>query len=73
MGLFDAGGTLVNLAGTSSVGPVGSETGFDVPDTVAGAAMTITAGSTWHFQVWHRDTPAGVGSSNFSNGLSVTF
>ncbi|MCP5021981.1 MAG: hypothetical protein GY930_09395 [bacterium] len=73
VGIFDAGGTLVNVAGTSSVGPVGSETGFDVPDGVAGTSMAITAGSTWHFQVWHRDTPAGVGTSNFSNGLSVTF
>ncbi|MCP5021983.1 MAG: hypothetical protein GY930_09405 [bacterium] len=73
VGLFDAGGTLVNFAGTSSVGPVGAETGFDVPDTVTGTSMTITAGSTWHFQAWHRDTPAGVGTSNFSNGLSVTF
>lgn len=73
VGLFNAAGVLENFAGTSSVGPVGMETGFDVPDAVAGTVQTITAGSTWHFQVWHRDTPAGVGSSNFSNGLSVTF
>ncbi len=73
VGLFNAAGVLRNFAGTSSVGPVGMETGFDVPDSVSGTPMVITAGSTWHFQVWHRDTPAGVGSSNFSNGLSVTF
>ncbi len=73
VGLFNAAGVLENLVGTSTVGPVGMETGFDVPDAVAGSTQVITAGSTWHFQVWHRDTPAGVGTSNFSNGLSVTF
>jgi hypothetical protein len=31
------------------------------------------AGDTWHFQGWYRDTPAGSGQSNFTNGLSVTF
>jgi formylglycine-generating enzyme required for sulfatase activity len=40
---------------------------------VAGSPAVITYGSTWHFQVWHRDTPASSGASNFSNGLSVTF
>ncbi len=73
VGVFDATGLLINFAGTSSVGPVGSETGFDVPESITGSPMVITSGSTWHFQVWHRDTPAGVGSSNFSNGLSVMF
>ncbi len=73
VGVFNAAGVLQNFAGTSTVGPSGMETGFDVPDAVAGSAQVITAGSTWHFQVWHRDTPAGAGTSNFSNGFSVTF
>ncbi|MCP5024105.1 MAG: hypothetical protein GY930_20345, partial [bacterium] len=73
VGIFNSSGVLVNVAGTSSVGPVGAETGFDVPDSVFGTTMLITAGATWNFQVWHRDTPMAVGSSNFSNGLSVTF
>ncbi|MCP5022125.1 MAG: hypothetical protein GY930_10135 [bacterium] len=68
VGFFDAAGMLQNIVGTSSVG-----SGFDVPDSVANSTMAIVAGSTWNFQVWHRDTPAAVGSSNFSNGLSVTF
>ncbi|MCP5021839.1 MAG: hypothetical protein GY930_08670 [bacterium] len=73
VGLFNASGVLRNFAGTSSVGPAGAETGFDVPEALVGGAMTIASGSTWNFQVWHRDTPAGTGTSNFSNGLSVTF
>ncbi|MCA9003063.1 MAG: sulfatase-like hydrolase/transferase, partial [Planctomycetes bacterium] len=69
VGLFDGGGDMQNLAGTSSTG-----TGFDVPLTVpASIPITIMSGDTWHFQYWYRDTPAGAGSSNFSNGLSVTF
>jgi hypothetical protein len=71
IGIFDASGILQNLAGTSSTG-----TGFDVPSTIPitpVSSIVIVAGSTFHFQVWHRDTPAGSGQSNLSNGLSVTF
>jgi hypothetical protein len=69
IGMFDNAGVFQNLAGTSLVG-----SGFDVPSTIpVVGAPAITAGSTWHFQVWHRDTPSGIGHSNFSNGLSVTF
>ncbi|MDF1839518.1 MAG: hypothetical protein P1V35_16740 [Planctomycetota bacterium] len=67
-GVFDAAGVLQNVVGTSAIG-----SGYDVPDAVSGTTQTITAGSQWHFQVWYRDTPAGVGHSNFSNGLSVNF
>ncbi len=69
VGLFDAAGVLQNLVGTSTLG-----SGFDVPGTIPGSVpITIMSGDTWHFQFWHRDTPAGQGTSNFSNGLSVTF
>ncbi|MDF1836775.1 MAG: formylglycine-generating enzyme family protein [Planctomycetota bacterium] len=69
VGIFDASGVLQNISGTSTVG-----SGFDVPSTVPGGTpIAITAGSTWHFQAWHRDTPVGPGASNFSNGLSVSF
>ncbi len=69
IGGFNATGTMVNTSGTSTTG-----TGFDVPSTIpAPAPITIMAGDTWHFQSWYRDTPAGVGTSNFTNGLSVTF
>ncbi len=69
IGGFDATGTMINSVGTSTTG-----FGFDVPNTIpASPLITITAGNTWHFQGWYRDTPAGVGTSNFTNGLSVTF
>ena len=66
VGLFDAGGILQNSVGTSAFG-----SGFDVPMTVPiSGSPAIVSGSTWHFQLWHRESG---GVSNFSNGLSVTF
>ncbi|MDF1838604.1 MAG: hypothetical protein P1V35_12110 [Planctomycetota bacterium] len=73
VGFFNGAGILENVAGTSTVGAPGFETGYDVPDTIPGSVQTITTGSTWHFQAWHRDTALGSSHSNFSNGLSVTF
>ncbi|MDF1838480.1 MAG: hypothetical protein P1V35_11480 [Planctomycetota bacterium] len=65
-GRFDVLGTLQNAAGTST-----GTSGFDVPSTLPIFGLpTISSGSTWHFQVWHREDG---GYSNFSNALSVTF
>jgi hypothetical protein len=33
----------------------------------------ITAGSTWYFQLWYRDSAAGSWGFNLSNGLEITF
>ncbi|MEM6675274.1 MAG: hypothetical protein AAF726_20670 [Planctomycetota bacterium] len=34
----------------------------------------VAAGETWNFQAWHRDTTAmGTSTSNFTEGLSITF
>lgn len=33
----------------------------------------ITGGSTWNFQAWFRDVPAGGAQFDLSNGLQVTF
>ncbi|MDF1838743.1 MAG: hypothetical protein P1V35_12805 [Planctomycetota bacterium] len=35
--------------------------------------VSAIVGQTWRFQAWFRDTAAGVGNSNFSNGVAVTF
>lgn len=69
IGAFDAAGVLQNLVGTSQQG-----SGFDVPATLPFVGSpTILMGSTWHFQLWHRDPCPTAGQSNFSNGLSVVF
>ncbi|QDV08158.1 hypothetical protein Poly30_36940 [Planctomycetes bacterium Poly30] len=37
-----------------------------------GPVMSM-AGQTWNFQVWHRDSVAGVATSNFTNGTTIQF
>jgi hypothetical protein len=45
---------------------------FSQPPLSGGPGM-ITPGSTWNFQAWYRDTPAGGAGFNLSNALSATF
>ena len=35
--------------------------------------VTAIAGDTWNFQAWYRDAVSGSATSNFTDGLSVTF
>ncbi|MEZ5973402.1 MAG: lectin-like protein [Planctomycetota bacterium] len=66
VGLFDASGVFVNVVGTSSTG-----NGYDLPNTVpVTGSPTFQTGSTWYFQLWHREDG---GQSNFSNGIALTF
>ncbi len=70
LGRFQPDGTLNNIVGTSD-----NSKGFDVPTELpfawpSGQTNHVMPGETWHFQLWHREAN---GSSNFSNGLSVTF
>lgn len=68
LGMFDGFGVMQNIGGTSQTG-----SGFDVPGLLpATVPVPLVVGDTWNFQYWHRDTPAGAGSSNFSTGLTVT-
>lgn len=66
IGAFDAYGDFQNSMGTSSTG-----TGFDVPASLPIAGLPpILPGTTYYFQLWHRDT---IGGSNLSNGLALIF
>jgi hypothetical protein len=35
--------------------------------------VPVMAGETWSFQCWHRDSVGGAATSNFSEGISLTF
>jgi hypothetical protein len=35
--------------------------------------VSVIPGQTWHFQAWFRDVASGVATSNFTDGLRVTF
>jgi hypothetical protein len=54
------------------VGNSGVSLDFSQPPLGGGPGM-ITPGSTWNFQAWFRDTPAGGAGFNLSNALSATF
>lgn len=58
VGMVDAGGVLTTPLDNSSWGA---------------PATQITPGSTWYFQAWFRDMPAGGSGFNLSDGLEVTF
>ncbi|MCP3918644.1 MAG: hypothetical protein GY711_24120 [bacterium] len=44
-----------------------------VDNTQGPAAALLVPGSTWHFQAFYRDPPAGGARFNLSDGLTVTF
>ena len=69
LGLFNAAGDLANIAGTGGTTGLGFDIPVSLPNPPGGS---ITSGSTWHFQLWYRDTNPGT-VTNFSNGVSVTF
>lgn len=66
VGIFD-GVSFVNLSGTGWSGMQGFVVPNQLPAVIGGA---IQPGETWSFQLWHRDVG---GTSNFTNGVSVTF
>lgn len=80
-----AGGSLGNLCLSTPIGRYNSQ--VDAASTVGfvdqrmdltalpqgNGLVAVTAGQTWNWQVWYRDTVGGVPTSNFTNGLSVAF
>ena len=60
------------------VGNTGATGGFSVTADLGAmpqptAPVAVAAGETWNFQTWHRDSVGGVPTSNFTNGLEITF
>ena len=43
------------------------------PDGAGGYGVAAVAGETWYWQCWYRDQSAGVGASNFTEAIAVTF
>jgi hypothetical protein len=69
LGLFSATNVFTALAGNGDANGEGFRIPSALPSPPGG---NITAGATWHFQLWYRDNPS-LGEYNFSNGASVTF
>ncbi len=36
-------------------------------------SIAVQPGETWRFQLWHRDTFLGIATSNFTDGIAVSF
>ena len=45
----------------------------DIPQATPPLSYAAMAGMTSNFQLWHRDAAMGSATSNFSNGLSITW
>ncbi len=46
---------------------------YTLDNTVAPHSTKIVAGSSWNFQFWFRDPPAGGAEFNLSHGLGISF
>ncbi|MDP6520445.1 MAG: hypothetical protein QF411_11160, partial [Planctomycetota bacterium] len=69
------GGNIFRLFPASPIGGNGVAThqaDFNTTPMGSGAGA-VYPGSTWYFQFWFRDHPAGGWEVNLSNGLEVTF
>ncbi|MFT5733051.1 MAG: hypothetical protein ACJAZN_001879 [Planctomycetota bacterium] len=68
-------GRYVGSGQTQSTGTSGSfSLALDLTATPTPTGLVaIAAGETWNFQAWHRDSGMGMATSNFTDGISVTF
>jgi len=65
---------LAGLNRRFSVSQGGASGSFTRGGLVASSSGLIAAGTTWHFQVWYRDSAQPCGSQqNFTNALSLSF
>lgn len=71
------GGTLGRFVGPGQIKNSGASGAFslavDLTVLPIGGGISATAGESFSFQAWFRDTLLGGSSSNFTNGLTVTF
>ncbi len=72
-GILCLGGQIFRLnppAFMDGSGSVSKAVDFTSPPSVTG---TISAGSTWNFQTWYRDSAGGSAGYNLSNAFEITF
>ena len=69
IGRYVAPGQIKNTGGTGAFQLALNLTQTPTPTGL----VSIAAGETWNFQAWHRDAVGGAGTSNFTDGLAVTF
>ena len=77
-GVLCLSGQIGRYVGAGQIKNTGATGGFElllnlnqIPSP--GGFVTAVVGQTRNFQAWHRDVNAGAATSNFTNGLAVTF
>jgi len=65
----NVGGMIQNTGSAGSIMVTADLTAIPQPN----GPVAVMAGETWNFQGWHRDSVGGMATSNFTNGLEVTF
>jgi hypothetical protein len=69
IGRYVGPGQIMNSGGAGSIALQLDLTNTPQPT----GSVAIASGETWHFQGWFRDAVGGNATSNFTNGLTVTF
>ncbi|QDV05738.1 hypothetical protein Poly30_12390 [Planctomycetes bacterium Poly30] len=73
------GGTIGRYIGAGQMQNTGASDSFSLAIDLSATPLsmgfgTVMAGETWNYQGWHRDSDAmGAATSNFTDGLSVTY
>ncbi|HRV81732.1 MAG TPA: choice-of-anchor B family protein, partial [Planctomycetota bacterium] len=77
MGNLCLGGSLGRFNLLSQIGNTGGSGSIsltlDLTSMPTNPTQPVLAGQTWYFQAWYRDVFLGMSTSNFTNGLMVTF
>ncbi len=69
IGRYVGPGQIKNSGATGQISLLVDLTQHPTPN----GGVVVTAGQTWNFQAWYRDVVGGSATSNFTDGLSVTF
>ncbi|MEM1450829.1 MAG: hypothetical protein AAF957_21550 [Planctomycetota bacterium] len=69
IGRFVGAGQIQNSGANGEVGLTVDLTQIPQPT----GSVSVAVGQTWNFQGWFRDSVGGTATSNFTDGLSVTF
>ncbi|MEL6906286.1 MAG: hypothetical protein AAFP22_12815, partial [Planctomycetota bacterium] len=78
VGALCLGPSIGRYARPSEIGATGIAGSIELlvaPDDLRTSAATASAsaGLTWSFQAWHRDSGGAFGASNLTSGLTVTY
>ena len=72
------GGSIGRYVGPGQIKNSGTAGSFDLTIDLAQTpqptgSVSVAPGDTWNYQTWYRDAVGGVATSNFTDGLTITF